>query len=416
MPAMHRSAVFLLLSVSLTRPSPARPLQLEDYYRIESASATAISPDGRWVVFVRNSIIEAENQRHTEIWMSPSDASTPPVRLTNPAYSASAPQWSPDGKLLAFHSTRKAPGVEGDIWFLRMGQAGGEAFQIAGVGGAPIFSPDNRWIAFTKKTPPQAKPPELPPFAKELEQRFKGRMYDWMNIRFDGRGYLPDPRDPTTTPPLELYIVAREGGSPKQLTELGVDVRSAAWRPDSAALAVVADSHQRDEYSYERADLWVVSLDGKMHRLTDDGYEYDSPTWTADGGSLVFRRQQGLNLIIQARQNHGAAVDLYRMPAERGQMTNLTADWDLIPEAPGSRGEFVYFSADIGGDVHLFREPVSGGRVEQITKGDRSLVRRLQHLCCSGPHGIYRNRGPAPRRSFHGALGWERRSQTQRFE
>ena len=213
----------------------------------------------------------------------------------------------------------------------------------------------------------------MPQLQKQLDQRFKGRMYDWMNIRFDGRGYLPDPRDPAATPPLDLYLVAREGGTPKQLTELGVDVRSAAWRPDSGALALIADSHQRDEYSYERADLWIVSLDGKIRRLTDDGFEYDSPVWAEDGGSLIFRRQQSLNQIIQARQTHGSAVDLYRMPAAGGQMTNLTADWDLIPEAPIARGQFIYFSADIGGNVHLFREPASGGRVEQITKGERSL-------------------------------------------
>jgi dipeptidyl aminopeptidase/acylaminoacyl peptidase len=373
MPAMHRLAVLSVLCVLLTHSAPARFLQLEDYYRIESASATAISPDGRWVVFVRNSIIESENQRHTEIWMSASDGSTPPVRLSSPAFNASAPQWSPDGKLLAFHSTRTGPGVDGDVWFLRMDQAGGEAFQIPGVSSTPIFSPDNRWIAFTKKTAPRSKQFELPQAEKQIDQRFKGRMYDWMNIRFDGRGYLPDPRDPATTPPLELYIVAREGGAPRQLTQLGVDVRSAAWKPDSSALALIADSHQRDEYSYERTDLWVMDLDGKVRRLTDDGFEYDSPVWTPDGGTLIFRRQQSLNQIIQARANHGAAMDLYRMPAAGGQMSNLTAEWDLIPEAPVSRGQFIYFIADIAGDVHLFREPASGGPVEQITKGERSL-------------------------------------------
>ncbi len=367
---MPRSAVLLLLCAAL---ASARPLLLEDYYRIETASTPAISPDGRWVVFVRNSIIEAENQRHTELWMAPSDVSTPPIRLTSPTFNASAPKWSPDGKLLAFHSARPGPGAEGDTWFLRMDQPGGEAFQIPGVGGAPVFSPDNRWIAFVKKTPPKIEAHESSPLEKQLEQRFKGRIYDWMNIRFDGRGYLPDPRDASATPPLELYIVAREGGMPKQLTQLGVDVRSAAWKPDSGTLAIVADSHQRDEYSYERADLWLVNLDGKIRRLTDDGYEYDSPAWTPDGRSLVFRRQQGLNQIIKARQNHGAAVDLYLMPADGGQMTNLTPDWDLIPEAPILNGQFIYFGADIAGDVHLFRVPESGGRVEQVTKGERLL-------------------------------------------
>ena len=343
-----------------------RAVNLDDYYRIQTAATPAISPDGRWVAFVRNSIIEAENQRHSEIWLSPSDGSAAAIRLTSPAFSATAPRWSPDGKLLSFRSTRK----EGDIWFLQMDRAAGEGFQIAGVGGTPIFSPDNRWIAFTKKTtPPGSKhDPTL------IEQRFKGRMYDWMNIRFDGRGYLTDPRDPSATPPSELYVVARDGGTPKQLTHLGVDVVSAVWRPDSGALAITADSHQRDEYSYERADLWIVDMDGGIRRLTDDGYEYDSPSWSPDGKSLVFRRRQGLNLIIQTRQNHGAAVDVYRIAAVGGKMTNLTADWDLIPDAPAcsSDSASVYFGGAVGGDTHLFRS-AANGKVERLTQGERSL-------------------------------------------
>src|SRR5262249_27856535 len=122
-----------------------RPLELQDYYRMENADSPAISPDGRFVAFVRSYIIEAENRRQSEIWLAPADGSSAPTRITNPAFSSSNPRWSPDGKLLAFVSRRKVPEGEeaGSIWFLRMDQPRGEAFQIRGVGGTPIFSPDN---------------------------------------------------------------------------------------------------------------------------------------------------------------------------------------------------------------------------------------------------------------------------------
>ena len=389
---MQKSTALFLLSVSigLSHAAP-RPLQLADYYRVETAGTPAISPDGRWVVFARNIIVEADNQRRSELWISPADGSSPATRLTTPAFSASAPRWSPDGKLLSFRSTRRAPsgeaaaptgggrrgaaGGEGDIWFLRMDRPSGEAFQVPGVDGAPIFSPDNHWIAFTRRTPPPRTPREVSPLERQLEQRFKGRMYDWMNVRADGRGYLPDPSDPAASPPSELYVVARDGGTPRQVTHLGVDVREPAWRPDSTAFALVADSHQRDEYAYERADLWIAPLDGQIQRLTDDGLEYDSPAWSPDGRSLFFRRRQSLSQVIQSKQNHGAAVDLYRMNVDGKQMSNLTAEWDLIPDAPtcSPKGDWVYFAAAVGGDTQLFRLPSAGGRVEQLTKGDRAL-------------------------------------------
>jgi dipeptidyl aminopeptidase/acylaminoacyl peptidase len=369
-----------------------RPVELADYYRVETAATPAISPDGRWVVFVRNTMVEAENRRQSELWIGPADGSAPATRLTTPAFSASAPVWSSDGKLLAFRSVRRASGGgeaearggrggrgggtdgEGDIWFLHMDR-GGEAFQIPGVGGPPIFSPDGRWIAFLKRTPPPHSASETTPLERQLEQRFKGRIYDWMNVRADGRGYLSDPRDPIATPPTELYVVGRDGGTARQLTHLGVDAREPAWRSDSAALAVVADSHQRDEYSYERADLWTVDLDGQTNRLTDDGFEYDSPAWSPDGKWLAFRRRQSLSQIIKSRQKYGAAVDLYRMPAGGGPMTNLTAEWELIPDLPffGPDGKFIYFGAAEGGDTQMHRIPSAGGAVEQLTHGSRNL-------------------------------------------
>jgi dipeptidyl aminopeptidase/acylaminoacyl peptidase len=373
------------------QPAARRALGLEDYYRLESVSSPAISPDGRRVAFVRTVVLEAENRRHSEIWMAPADGSAPPHRLTSPAWSASNPTWSPDGRLLAFTSRRPGPGAReeeaGTIWFLRMDEPAGEAFPIPGVTAAPIFSPDNRWIAMirTVNAPrPREAPPPASAFERKLHERFKGHIYDWLNYRFDQRGYLPDPRDPEATPPRELLVVPREGGTPRTLTNLGVDVQSAAWRPDSRALVLVADTHQRDEYSYERADLFLVDLDGRIERLTDDGYDHSDPAWSPDGAVIVFRRQQSLNQILEAKQRHGSPVDVFAMRVGEGvaaragtvvarSVVNLTSEWDDVPGPPrvSPDGRFVYFPAGVRGATHLFRVPLAGGAVEAVTRGDR---------------------------------------------
>lgn len=371
------SAVAETASLHELQSDRPRPLELEDYFRIEDIHQPAISPDGRWVALVRTYILEDDNRRQSEIWLAPTDGRAPPVRLTSPAYNSTAPLWSPDGALLAFTSRRDVPGKDSkeisSYWFLRMESPGGEAFQIEGVGGTPVFSPDNRWIAFTKKTPPDGKSEGQPltDFEREVTERFEGHIYDWMSFRFDRRGYLPDPRDPAATPPEELYVVPRVGGSPTLLTHLGVNVQSPVWSPDSRRLAWVADSHQRDEYVYERADVWLADLDGRIRRLTDDGYHHRSPAWSPDGRFLVFRRMKGLNLVIEAKQDHGAPVDVFRMAAEGGSMENLTSEWDLRPGEPrwSPDGRFIYFEAGIRGNSHLFRVPVSEGGVEQVTRG-----------------------------------------------
>jgi len=375
-----QKALFIVAVTLLAARVDARPLAVEDYYRIVSVQAPAMSPDGRWIAFIRTSIVEADNRRQGELWIVPADGSAPARRVSDPAMSASGPRWSPDGALLAFSGRRRgAPASDdagGSIWFLRADRLDEAPTQIRGVEGTPVFSPDNKWIAFTRRV---AKP-KAPQYANDAErlinERFKGKAYEWLGYRFDQRGYLPDPRDSEATPPEELFIVPRSGGEPKQLTHLTVNVSGAAWRPDSGALAFVANEFQRDEYTYGRADLWTVAVDGAIKRLTNDGYDHNSPAWSPDGKSLAVRRELGLSAVIASKQMHGAPTDVAFFAAEGGTPTNLTADWDLLPGPPAFSpdGRFVYFAAGIGGNDHLFRVATTSPRVEQITAGERHLA------------------------------------------
>ena len=357
-----------------------RPVEIEDYYRLKSVGSPALSPDGSQVAFVVTTVLEDENRRHSEIWLTPADGSGEPFRVTSPSHSASGPRWSPDGSLLVFSSSRPAPagGRGGGSWFLRMDRPSGEAFRIEGLRGSPIFGPNGEWIAFTMAVRPPPAPERSydSDFERRVVERFDGRDYDWMNYRFDRSGYLPDPRDPRATPPREIHVVPAGGGEPRRITDLGVNASGVAWSPDGGRLAFTADAHQRDEHSYERADLWVADLDGNVTRLTDDEYNYSSPAWSPDGREIAVRGNEGLDVIIREARDRGSPTELYVFDARDGRrLRSLTADWDLIPSAPAwsPDGGHVYFSGGIGGNTHLFRVAAGGGMVEQVTSGNRRL-------------------------------------------
>ncbi|HJS74184.1 MAG TPA: hypothetical protein VJ921_07860, partial [Vicinamibacteria bacterium] len=309
-------------------------LEVEDYYQIESAEEPAISPDGRLLAFTRRFLDEEGNRRRSEIWLAGSSGDAKPRRISAPGFDASGARFSPDGKWITFSSRRDAE--ESSIWFLRT-DAFGEAFQVKGVEETPVFSPDGKQMAYVRKTPPEEPVPEPSDRERKIEDRFAGKKYDWLQFRFDGKGYLPDPSDPRASPPLELYITSTddlEGPHrlEKKLTCLGFDVKAMAWSPDSQRLVLAADSHQRDEYVYERPDLWLIEKSAsscEARRLTDDGFAHESPVFSPDGRRIAFLREKGLSLLIQEKARKGAPGDVYVMDLESGKSVNATASWDL---------------------------------------------------------------------------------------
>jgi Tol biopolymer transport system component len=180
----------------------------------------------------------------------------------------------------------------------------------------------------------------------------------------------------------------------RQLTRLGLRPSNLSWSPDGTTLLFSADESVRDELAYSRTDLFLVTVEGRLTRLTDDGYVYSNPAFSPDGRWISYVRSFGLDMIIDGKLDHGGPQDLYLLSAVEGEAgtriaasagrgvaaavgeaVNLTADWDLDPGTPmwSPDSRYLYFTAGIGGAVHLFRVAASGGGVEQVTNGERRI-------------------------------------------
>jgi Tol biopolymer transport system component/DNA-binding winged helix-turn-helix (wHTH) protein len=110
-------------------------------YSTRDDTSPEFSPDGKRIAFMSN------RSGDLEIWVCDSDASNP-VQLTSfRGPNVSTPRWSPDGGRIAFDSD--AEGKQYDIWVVNAG--GGKPKRMTtdpANDGNPSWSRDGRWIYF----------------------------------------------------------------------------------------------------------------------------------------------------------------------------------------------------------------------------------------------------------------------------
>jgi dipeptidyl aminopeptidase/acylaminoacyl peptidase len=345
--------VTLLLSsnVAVRGQVKPRPLAIEDYYRVLTVTNPRIAPDGRTVRFSVTTRVEADNSTKTETFTVPTDASAPPVKVTaGPADTPTTEEPSPS---------------------IPPGGRGGRG------GGVRVTSADGKWIARTQEKPqPKVEPKYASDFEERHQERFKGVTFDWKDFQRDGSPF-PVP-NPAAAPAMQILVQPAGDGASKTIVDMDLRPANLAWHPNGQLIAFTADADFRDELKYDHADLWTATIDGKVTRLTSDGAVHSDVDFSPDGKYLSYVRSFGTDMIIKQKLNHGGPRDLYIRPVDGGAAPiNLTASWDLEPAnaqwSPDSR--YLYFTAEIGGETHLFRvAPLSSTpKVEQVTRGPRRL-------------------------------------------
>ncbi|HEX8897746.1 MAG TPA: DPP IV N-terminal domain-containing protein, partial [Chthoniobacterales bacterium] len=372
MNAFRRSIFILgLLAwvVSSAFAQAPRGITPEDYFAFEFISDPNISPDGKLVAYVVTKIDRAQNRRNSSIWMVATDGSRAPWQFTTAPQSANSPRWSPDGKSLAFLSSRPeaaAPGAGStavadqprpQVYLLSMN--GGEARRITNLkNGVSLFrwSPDGtRLVIVSRVGPSDAR-------TGDPRDRSDVRHYKHTSYKFNDTGWFDDRRT-------HFWIVDVKSGEAKQITR-GDDWNDSdpQWSPDGRRIAFVSNrtGHEYDEN--RNTDVWVINADGSgtLTKISDHEEADNQPRWSPDGKTIAFAGE------VHERDH----PQIWLAPASGGAASTLAANGlDLIPGQLewSDDAKSIYFETGVKGELHLFRVDLPSKSVIKVTSGPRAV-------------------------------------------
>jgi dipeptidyl aminopeptidase/acylaminoacyl peptidase len=351
---------------SVTVPVPPRAITIDDYFQIRDVAQPELSPDGQWVAYTVRTKMLKEDKNEQRLWMISTHGGDP-LPMTAEGVSSSHPRWSPDGKYLAFLSSRNEG--KSQVWLLN--RLGGEALRLTEtVQGVNDFewSPDSSRLVLIlrdpkpedaekdKDKPAPAKPKTQPPW-----------VIDRLQFKRDTVGYLDRHRE-------HLYVFDVASKKITQITSGDFDDSQPAWSPDGKLLAFTSNRSQPDPDATNDSNIWVVAADNTdkgahLTQVTTNPGSDNQPAWSPDGKWIAYVTQIDPHLFYYATQNLAVS------PASGGQAKVLTLSFDRSVRRPrfSSDGRFIYFTAEDDGTVNLCRIAATGGEVARPIGGRISV-------------------------------------------
>ena len=353
------SALALFVQAPLAHAADPRPLTVDDLFTLKAVSAPVLSPDGAHVAYTVRSMDLGKDKSDADIYLIPT-AGGEAVRLTTSPKAETHPRFSPDGKWIAFLSSRE--GDKGQVFLLPRG--GGEASRLTDMkGGVSAFawSPDSKRLVLVASDPD----PDEPKTETKDDDKPTPKPIVTRRIQFkrDYEGYLRELRS-------HLHIFDVEKKTSVQITSGPYDDDEPAWSPDGKTVAFVSNRSAEPDINRDSNIFLIAPVAGETPRaITTNPSEDAQPSWSPDGKTIAYV-EGGAVADMWYGANHLSTVDV-----ASGAVKALTKALDRNVGSPlfSSDGRSILFTIEDGGNSHLARTGASGGAIERIVAGERDV-------------------------------------------
>jgi len=350
-----------LLVVGTVDAQSRRPLNADDLYSLKEVRDPQRSPDGKWVAYTVGRAIKQTDKNDSDVWMVSWDGQQQ-IQVTSSAEGESSPRWSPDGKYLAFLSSRQGSKAA-QIWL--MNRAGGEAVKLTDIKGGIsdyAWSPDSKHFVLVVQDPDPSDPDKDDEKKDGEPKTPKPIVINRYHFKADVSGYLRGERTH-----LQLFDIAAKKAD--RLTSGAFDESSPAWSPDGTQIAFIRRHGDGDVDKSPNHDLFVIEAraGAKEKRLTtttaDEGGRL---SWSPDGHSIAYLLGDELKY---------SAYDQYRLtviPAGGGEYKTLTDALDRPVRSPQWMADgSILFSLVDDRSEYIARINPATGKVERLITGQR---------------------------------------------